>query len=103
MHDGVKETLADIRSQYWIVGGRQLVRILIGKCSICRRFERKPYHAPPTPPLTDFRLREAQTFKGTGIDYLGPLCGHVREVKRFGYVFTHVVQQERCTWLLCQI
>ncbi len=79
MHNGVKETLTDIRSQYWIVRGRQFVRKLIGKCTICRRFEGKPYQAPPTPPLPDFRLREAPPFTAIGIDYLGPLFVRTRD------------------------
>ena len=28
-HNGVKETLVEVRSKYWIVGGRSLVRSLI--------------------------------------------------------------------------
>ncbi len=79
MHNGVKETLADIRSQYSIMRGRQFVRKLIGKCTICRRFEGKPYQAPPTPPPPDFRLREAPPFTATGIDYLGPLFVRTRD------------------------
>ncbi|XP_028397211.1 uncharacterized protein LOC114521021 [Dendronephthya gigantea] len=73
MHNGVKETLTEIRSQYWIVRGRQFVRKLLGRCSICRRFEGKPYQAPPTPPLPEFRMKEAPPFTATGVDFLGPM------------------------------
>ena len=79
MHNGVKETLTDIRSQYWIVRGRQFVRKLIGRCSICRRFEGKPYQAPPPPPLPEFRVRETPPFTATGIDFLGPLYVRTHE------------------------
>ena len=42
-HDGVKETLTETRRRYWIVKGRSLVRLLIHRCVLCRRFEGRPY------------------------------------------------------------
>ena len=36
-HNGVKETLTEIRSKFWIVRGRQYVRKLIHECAVCRR------------------------------------------------------------------
>ena len=72
-HGGVKETLTQLRSQYWIVGGRSLVRSVIHNCVTCRRHEAKPYRAPPPPPLPPFRVNEAPPFSYTGVDYAGPL------------------------------
>ena len=69
-HGGVKETLTQIRSQYWIVGGRNLVRLIIHSCVTCRRHEGKPYRTPPLPPLPSFRVNEAPPFSYTGA---GPL------------------------------
>ena len=63
-HGGVKETLTQLRSQYWIVGGRSLVRSVIHNCVTCRRHEAKPYRAPPP-----FRVNEAgvgKTGSGSG-------------------------------------
>ena len=71
MHNGVKETLTELRSQYWLVRGRQFIRTQLGKCATCRRFEGKPYQAPPAPPLPPFTA--------TGIDFLGPLYVKTRE------------------------
>ena len=39
MHNGVPETLAELRSQYWLIRGRQFVRKLIHGCTTCRKFE----------------------------------------------------------------
>ena len=72
-HGGIKETLTQIRSQYWIVRGRNLVRLVIHSCVTCRRHEGKPYRPPPPPPLLPFRVNEALPFSYTGVDYAGPL------------------------------
>ena len=52
-HNGTKETLTEVRSKYWIVKGRQLVRKLIYRC---RRYEGLAFKSPPPPPLPKFRV-----------------------------------------------
>ena len=73
MHGGDKATLTEMRSRYWLVSGRQLVRRIVHCCVTCRRFQAKPYQPPPAPPLPDFRVKEARPFSFTGIDFAGPL------------------------------
>ena len=41
IHNGVKETLTELRSAYWLLRGRQFIRKLIGRCVICRKLEGK--------------------------------------------------------------
>ena len=79
LHDGVKETLAEIRSKFWIVKGRSFVRQLLHRCVCCRRFEGKSYGAPPPPPLPSFRVNEQPPFTYTGVDFAGPLYIKHRE------------------------
>ena len=62
MHSGVKGTLTELRSRYWVVGGRQLVKKLLHSCVTCRRFQAKPYRPPPAPPLPSFRVTESPPF-----------------------------------------
>ena len=69
----VKETLTDIRTKYWIVKGRSLVRSTIHRCVVCKRFEGAPYRGPPPPPLPIFRVQEEPSFTYTGVDFAGPL------------------------------
>ena len=72
-HNGVKETLTEIRRKFWIVKARSLVRSLIHRCVICRRFEGAAYRGPPPPPLPKFRVQEEPPFTYTGVDFAGPL------------------------------
>ena len=72
-HNGTKETLTEVRSKYWIVKGRQLVRKLIYRCVVCRRYEGLAFKSPPPPPLPKFRVVEEPAFTHTGIDFAGPL------------------------------
>ena len=72
-HNGVKETLTEVRSKYWIVGGRSLVRSHIHQCVICRQFEGRPLCGPPALPFPAFRVDEAPPFTNTAVDFAGPL------------------------------
>ena len=72
-HNGVKETLTEIRAKYWIIGGRSLVRSIIHPCVICRWYEGRPFTAPPAPPLPSFRVNQAPPFMYTAVDFAGPL------------------------------
>ena len=78
-HNGVKETLAEVRMKFWIIGGRSLVKQIIQ----CRRFEGLPYRAPPAPPLPSFRVNESPPFTHTAVDYAGPMYvrGHHKEAE----------------------
>ena len=73
MHNGVKEILLELRSRYWTIRGRQLVRKMLCTCTVCRRFEAQPYNIPPSPPFLSFRVREKPAFTHTGVDFAGPL------------------------------
>ena len=72
-HNGVRETLSQLRTQYWVVQGRQTVRKYLSKCTTCRRFEGKGYEIPKPPPLPGFRLSDEHAFSNIGIDYAGPV------------------------------
>ena len=88
MHSGVKATLTELRSKYWLVSGRQIVKKILYKCVTCRRFQGKPYCPPPPPPLPSFRVKEAQPFSFTGVDFAGPL-----------YVRDTVASTSRKVWM----
>lgn len=72
-HCGVRATLAELRSRYWVPKGRQVVKKIVGECVVCKKLVGKPYKTPPTAALPDFRVREAPLFSRVGVDFAGPL------------------------------
>ena len=71
-HYGVIETLTKVRSNYWIIKGRQTVKNLLSKCTVCEKLQGKPYSLIPEPPLPDFRVFEDMVFYKIAVDFAGP-------------------------------
>ena len=71
MHNGVKETLNQLRIEFWIPKVKNLILKIILKCFLCRRYEGKTYSYPDVPPLPSSRVNDDYVFKYTGIDYEG--------------------------------
>ena len=96
MHNGIKETLTEVRSSYWLVRGRQFVRKVIHHCLTCRKLKERPFQSVPSPPLPEYCVRHSRPFCYTGVDFAGRL--YVKQsVKRCGCVFIHVVLPELFT------
>ena len=72
-HDRLKPTLARLRSKFWVVRGRQVVKRVIGPCVTCKRHLEKGLLPPPSPALPEFRVRTDHCFQSTGLDYAGPV------------------------------
>ena len=74
LHHGIEATLAEVRSKYWLVKGRKMVKTVLRRCVICKRHQAKTVLPPPTPDLPDFRVaHQMNAFSATGLDYAGPL------------------------------
>ena len=72
-HGRIKDTISQVRSKYWIISIRQLVKSIIKRCFLCQRFESKPYRYPPSGSLPPYRLQQSLPFETTGVDYFGPV------------------------------
>eukprot|EP00112_Aurelia_sp_Birch-Aquarium-sp1_P020087 Seg509.12 transcript_id=Seg509.12/GoldUCD/mRNA.D3Y31 product="hypothetical protein" protein_id=Seg509.12/GoldUCD/D3Y31 len=67
-HLKVRSTLAEVRTKYWIPRGRQLVQKILHRCKICIRHEGKPYDAPSTAALPEFRAQASPPFARVGLE-----------------------------------
>ena len=72
-HGGVKETLIELRSEYWVPKGRQLVKKTLHQCVICKKLEGLPYKAPMGAELPETRVIDVPAFMHVGVDFTGPL------------------------------
>ncbi|GFR16181.1 integrase catalytic domain-containing protein [Trichonephila clavata] len=53
MHGGTASTLAQVRSNYWIPKGRQLVKKVLRNCLICKKYLAKPIDQLTSPLPSD--------------------------------------------------
>lgn len=72
-HNKVSATLAQLRTRFWIIRGRQFVKKTLASCTVCRRYEGRGYRVPPQADLPEFRLSQKPAFTYVGVDYAGPL------------------------------
>jgi hypothetical protein len=79
-HNGVKETLTELRSRFWIIRGRQFITKLFHRCVVCKKYEGKPYFLPASPALPEFRTQRQAPFASTGVNFAGPL--YVKDSKK---------------------
>ena len=73
LHSGVRSTLAEMRSRFWVQKGRQAVKYVLNRCVICKKMEGRSFGRPPAASLPEFRVSTAPPFSKTGVDFAGPL------------------------------
>jgi hypothetical protein len=73
LHSGARQTLALLRTRFWIPSGRKTVERIIKKCVICLKHKGKPYGVPLPPSLPKMRVEESYPFVNIGLDFAGPL------------------------------
>ena len=59
LHNGVKETLAELRSKFWIMKARNFVKSVIRQCHLCRGTRRETLECPDTPSTSCLSCRRS--------------------------------------------
>ena len=90
LHAGVSQTLALVRSEYWIPSGRTVVSSVLHRCVKCQKYKGAPYKLPPMAQLPIERVHESHAFAYVGIDFFGPLQAKAgkKTLKVYGVIFS---------------
>ncbi|GFR11977.1 uncharacterized protein TNCT_461911 [Trichonephila clavata] len=72
LHNGVNETLIQVRSKFWILKARQFIKSIVYNCRVCKKFHVKSGQQNIAP-LPNDRIEKSQPFETTGVDFAGPL------------------------------
>ena len=80
--NGVRETLTELRSTFWIIKERQAVKDVLFKCVICKKMLGKAFSTSPTPPLRTSRVSDDLVFTKVGGDFARPL--YVKNIYQSG-------------------
>lgn len=80
-HSGVAATLDELRKDFWILRGRQVVKAILSKCVTCNVVMRKPLDQT-TGLLPESRCSYSPPFSVTGLDIFGPLFAREHRPKK---------------------
>ena len=89
MHSVLQSTLTQVREQYCIVKGRQMMKKIV-QIVTCRKYKLK-LGQQSTAPLPKDRIKESQPFLVTGVDFAGPLYVTPKNNKLYIVLFTCAV------------
>lgn len=85
LHAGFNLLTSILRSEYWIVGGRNATRKVLNKCIRC--FQHRPtLQSPVMANLPAVRVNQIRPFVNTGCDYAGPFEIKASNLRNSRYV-----------------
>ena len=95
LHAGVSQTLALVRSEYWIPSGRTVVGSVLHRCVKCQKYKGAAYKLPLMAQLPMEGVSESQAFAHVGIDFFGPLQAKAgkKTLKVYGVIFACMATQ----------
>ncbi|VDI06575.1 Hypothetical predicted protein, partial [Mytilus galloprovincialis] len=89
-HLGKNAILTELRQKYWIIGANGIIKNIVSKCVICRKYQ-APIMQQKMANLPSERVtQDTAPFTIVGMDYFGPFAIKQRRctVKRYGVIFT---------------
>ena len=72
-HNGIRETLNAVRENYWIIRGREIVKQVIRRCIVCKKYQGPILSTSRLAELPPDRVANVPPFTNTGVDFAGPL------------------------------
>ncbi|XP_050416043.1 uncharacterized protein LOC126831000 [Patella vulgata] len=89
-HLGKNATLSEVRKVFWIIGASNLIKSIISKCVVCRKYSATKLQQKMADLPAERLISGEAPFHRTGIDYFGPFeIKRARSVvKRYGVIFT---------------
>ena len=72
-HQTVSHTLTQLRTEYWVPRGRQVVKKVLSRCALCKLHDASPYKQSSAPLLPKYRVEVVPPFQNVGTDHVGPL------------------------------
>ena len=69
----MKQTLNELRNEFWINQGRNYIRKLLNICFTCKHLQSRSYSYPEKSNLPGYRVNRTVPFQFCGVDYLGPV------------------------------
>ena len=73
LNSGLKDTLNELRFNFWVTQGRRVVNSVISKCLIYYKQQSKRFGVLSMSPLLQFRVNFTFPFSHSGVDYMGLL------------------------------
>lgn len=102
LHGGPQLMLNYLRSKYWIIGAKDLVKLFVRKCVTCVRYSARMRHQLMGQ-LPTARSTICRPFFKSGVDYAGPInirTSHGRGHKSFkGYICLFICMSTRAIHL----
>ena len=72
-HNGLRETLSALRSRYWTLGGREVVKAYIRSCILCKKLEGLLFSTVQCLDLPAYRVDKGPPLSNVGLDLWGAL------------------------------
>ena len=79
LHGEVSSTISNVREKFWIPRLRVLVKKVVHRCNLCKRYRVKPLSSPKKAKLPSYRTKKVEHFAVTGVDYAGPMLYKVNK------------------------
>lgn len=102
LHGGLQLMTNYLRSTFWIVGGRNIIKKYVRECVVCAK-QRACTQAQMMGSLPSVRCKPARAFWNSGVDYAGPInvrCSKGRGHRSYkGYIALFVCMSTRAIHL----